>query len=257
MEQKPEIIIYRTPQGNTKIDVRLINETVWLTQQQMADLFQTTKQNIGFHLINIYAEGELDESATVKDFLTVQIEGKRKVKRLIAHYNLDAIISLGYRIKSHVATQFRIWATQQLKEFIIKGFVLDDERLKQARNNYFDDLLERIRDIRSSEKMFYRKVCDIYATSVDYDTDYPETLEFFATVQNKFHYAIHGHTAAEVLLHRADATKFNMGLTNCPGESIRKEDTEVVINFLSTKQPKSYLQVVSYWISFVILFEFA
>jgi len=253
MEQKPEIIIYRTPQGNTKIDVRLINETVWLTQQQMADLFQTTKQNISFHLINIHAEGELDESATVKDFLTVQIEGKRKVKRTLAHYNLDAIISVGYRIKSHVATQFRIWATQQLKEFIIKGFVLDDERLKQARNNYFDDLLARIRDIRSSEKMFYRKVCDIYATSIDYDPDYPETQEFFATVQNKFHYAIHGHTAAEVLLHRADANKLNMGLTNCPGESIRKEDTEVAKNYLDNSELELLNRIVTQYLEFAEL----
>ncbi|MDP2337922.1 MAG: virulence RhuM family protein [Bacteroidota bacterium] len=253
MEQKPEIIIYRTPQGNTKIDVRLINETVWLTQKQLAELFQTTVPNVNMHIKNILEEGELDANRTIQDFLIVQKEGNRGVKRSVEHYNLDMVISVGYRIKSHVATQFRIWATQQLKEFIIKGFVLDDERLKQARNNYFDDLLERIRDIRSSEKMFYRKVCDIYATSVDYDPDYPGTQEFFATVQNKFHYAIHGHTAAEVLLHRADAAKLNMGLTNWPGESIRKEDTEVAKNYLDNRELELLNRIVTQYLEFAEL----
>lgn len=187
MEQKGEILIYRSKQGNTKIDVRLENESVWLTQKQLAELFQTTVPNINMHIKNIIGEGELEAVRTIQDFLIVQKEGIRKVQRNVEHYNLDMVISVGYRIKSHVATQFRIWATQKLKEFIIKGFVLDEERLKQARNNYFDELLSQIRDIRSSEKVFYRKICDIYATSVDYDSNQTLTHEFFASVQNKFH----------------------------------------------------------------------
>jgi len=250
MEQKGEILIYRSKQGNTKIDARLVNESVWLTQQQMADLFQTTKQNISLHLINIYKEGELDENSTVKDFLTVQKEGSRKINRLIAYYNLDAVISVGYRIKSSIATQFRIWATRQLKEFIIKGFVLDDERLKQARNNYFDELLSQIRDIRSSEKVFYRKICDIYATSVDYDPDQQSTHEFFATVQNKFHWAIHQHTAAELLMLRANANSPNMGLTNWPGEQIRKQDAEVAKNYLNPEELEILNRIVNQYLEF-------
>ena len=200
MNENGEILIYRTPKGNTKIDVQLQNETLWLNQKQIAELFQTTVPNVNMHIKNILQEGELEANSTIKDFLIVQKEGKRNVKRNVEHYNLDMIISLGYRIKSHIATQFRIWATKQLKEYIIKGFVLDDERLKQAKNNYFDELLSRIRDIRSSEKVFYRKVCDIYATSVDYDTNETKTIEFFATVQNKFHWAITGKTAAEIII---------------------------------------------------------
>lgn len=250
MEQKGEILIYRSKQGNTKIDARLVNESIWLTQQQMADLFQTTKQNISLHLINIYKEGELDENSTVKDFLTVQKEGRRKIKRFIAYYNLDAVISVGYRIKSSIATQFRIWATKQLKEFIIKGFVLDEERLKQARNNYFDELLSQIRDIRSSEKVFYRKICDIYATSVDYDPNQPSTLEFFATVQNKFHWAIHQHTAAELLMLRANASRPNMGLTNWPGEQIRKQDAEVAKNYLNPEELEMLNRIVNQYLEF-------
>jgi hypothetical protein len=207
------ILIYQNKDGLTKIDVRLENETLWITQQQMAELFQTTKQNVSLHINNIYKEGELQELATVKDFLTVQHEGRRRIKRLLQHYNLDMIISVGYRIKSTVATHFRIWATQIIKEFLLKGFVLDDERLKEARNNYFDELLERIRDIRTSEKLFYRKICDIFATSIDYDPDVETTNIFFASVQNKFHWAIHAHTAAELILERADSAQLNMGLT--------------------------------------------
>ena len=181
------------------------NETLWLNQKQIAELFQTTVPNVNMHIKNILEEGELESISTIKDFLIVQKEGKRNVKRTIEHYNLDMIISLGYRIKSNIATQFRIWATKQLKEYIVKGFVLDDERLKQAKNNYFDDLLQRIRDIRSSEKVFYRKVCDIYATSADYDPTQSKTLDFFATVQNKFHWAVTGKTAAEIIIERSDA----------------------------------------------------
>ena len=212
-----EILIYRSPQGNTKIDVRLQDETVWLNQYQIADLFQTDRTSITKHIGNIYESGELEESSTCAKFAQVQKEGKRSISREVNYYNLDVIISVGYRVQSSIATHFRIWATKRLKEYIIKGFVLDDERLKQARNDYFDELLARIRDIRSSEKVFYRKVCEIYATSADYDPTQQKTLDFFATVQNKFHWAVTGNTAAEILMDRADAGKPNMGLTNCPG----------------------------------------
>lgn len=250
MKQKGEIIIYQSPQGNTKIDARLVNESLWLTQKQLAELFQTSVPNINMHIKNIIEEGELEAVRTIQDFLIVQKEGKRNIKRTVEHYNLDMVISVGYRIKSHIATQFRIWATQQLKEFIIKGFVLDDERLKQARNNYFDELLSQIRDIRSSEKVFYRKICDIYATSVDYDPDQPSTQEFFATVQNKFHWAIHQHTAAELLMLRANASQPNMGLTNWPGEQIRKQDTEVAKNYLNPEELEWLNRIVNQYLEF-------
>lgn len=248
-----EILIYQTPDGNTKVDVRVEGETVWLTQNQLADLFQTTKQNISLHINNVFEEGELEEKATVKEYLTVQTEGKRQVKRSVLHYNLDVIISVGYRVKSHVGTHFRIWATQRLKEYIIKGFVLDDERLKQARNNYFDELLSRIRDIRSSEKVFYRKVCDIFATSIDYDADTEAARQFFATVQNKFHWAIHAHTAAELIVKRADATKPNMGLTNWPGERIKKEDITVAKNYLTAEELDQLNRIVNQYLEFAEL----
>lgn len=250
---KGEIIIYQSEAGNTKIDVRLENETLWLTQQQMADLFQTTKQNVSLHLKNIFEEGELEEVTTVKNFLTVRKEGKRNIKRTLAHYNLDAIIAVGYRIKSHVATKFRIWATERLKEYLIKGFVLDDERLKKARNDYFDELLWRIRDIRSSEKVFYRKVCDIYATSIDYDADSQLSQEFFATVQNKFHWAITGQTAAEIIRRRADATQPNMGLTNFPSDIIRRQDVTVAKNYLNADELEELNLIVSQYLEFAEL----
>ena len=236
MNENGEILIYRTPKGNTKIDIQLKNETLWLNQKQIAELFQTTVSNVNMHIKNILEEGELEANPTIKDFLIVQKEGKRNIRRTIEHYNLDMVVSLGYRIKSHIATQFRIWATKQLKEYMIKGFVLDDERLKQAKNNYFDELLSRIRDIRSSEKVFYRKVCDIYATSVDYDPKETKTLEFFATVQNKFHWAITGKTAAEIIIERSDAKLPNIGLTNFPSESLRKQDVYIAKNYLSEKE---------------------
>ena len=207
MASKSEIIIYQTPKGDTKIDVLVKEETVWITQVQMTELFQTTKQNISLHIKNIYEEGELEAEGTVKEYLTVQQEGKRKVKRMVQFYNLDVIISVGYRVKSHVGTHFRKWATQRLRDYIIKGFVLDDERLKQARNNYFDELLQQIRDIRSTEKVFYRKVCDIFSTSVDYDSQTDLAQQFFASIQNKFHWAIHAHTAAELIVERADISQ--------------------------------------------------
>jgi hypothetical protein len=247
------ILIYQNKDGLTKIDVRLENETLWITQQQMADLFQTTKQNVSLHIINIYKEEELQEWATVKDFLTVQHEGKRKVKRALQHYNLDMIISVGYRIKSTVATHFRIWATQVIKEFLIKGFALDDERLKEARNNYFDELLERIRDIRTSEKLFYRKICDIFATSIDYDPDVEITRNFFASIQNKFHWAIHAHTAAELIVERADAAQPNMGLTTWTGKSIKQHDVVVAKNYLNTIELDYLNRLVSQYLEFAEL----
>ena len=196
-EPQSELIIYQTDEGDTRLQVRIERETVWLSQNQMADLFQTTKQNVSLHLKNIFTEGELHEESVVKDFLTTASDGKNYLTR---HFNLDVIISVGYRVKSHRGTQFRIWATQRLREYIVKGFALDDERLKQVGGgNYFDELLARIRDIRSSEKIFWRKVLDIYATSIDYEPNVEMSQKFFATVQNKMHWAAHGHTAAEVI----------------------------------------------------------
>lgn len=230
-----QIIIYQTENGQTKLDVRLENETVWLTQKSMAELFQSSVPNINMHLKNIFDEGELDPKATIKDFLIVRQEGNREVNRQIEYYNLDAIISVGYRVKSHVATAFRIWATQRLKEYIIKGFVMDDERLKNpdVPFDYFDELLRRIQDIRTSEKRFYQKITDIYATSVDYDPTLETSILFFKTVQNKMHWAITGQTAAEIIKSRADSNKPNMGLTSWRGEKPRKQDVGIAKNYLT------------------------
>ncbi len=198
---KGEVIFYQTDDGKTRLEVRLQDETVWLSQKLMAELFQTTKQNISLHIQNVFDEGELMTDATVKEYLTVQTEGSRQVKRPVDFYNLDMIISVGYRIKSHVATRFRQWATQRLREYIIKGFTMDDERLKEVNNigsDYFDEMLERIRDIRSSEKRFYQKIRDIYKLAADYDPTAEETMEFFSIVQNKLHFAVSGKTAAEI-----------------------------------------------------------
>ena len=234
MENNSQIIIYQTENRQTKLEVRLENETVWLTQKLMADLFQTTTQNITIHLKNIFEEGELMEEATCKDFLQVRKEGARMVERTQKFYNLDAIISVGYRIKSSVATNFRIWATKNLKEYIIKGFVLDDERLKNpdAPFDYFDELLRRIQDIRTSEKRFYQKITDIYATSVDYDPTLETSITFFKTVQNKMHWAITGQTAAEIIKSRANSNNTNMGLTNWRGAKPRKQDVSIAKNYL-------------------------
>ena len=250
MRQESEILIYQSPQGNTKVEVRVEGETVWLSQGQMADLFQTTKQNISLHIKNIFNEGELTPDSVVKEYLTTASDGK---EYRTLHYNLDVIISVGYRVRSHVGTHFRIWATQRLREYIIKGFVLDDERLKLARDPYFDELLGRIRDIRSSEKVFYRKVCEIYATSIDYDPKSDVSKAFFATVQNKFHWAIHGHTAAELIIHRADSTKPQMGLTNFPGEQIKKADVKVAKNYLNENELKQLNLIVSQYLDFAEL----
>ena len=233
-ENNSQIIIYQNENGETKLDVRFQDETVWLTQKLMAELFQTTPQNITIHLKNIFEEGELEEKATCKDFLQVQTEGKREVKRERQFYNLDAIISVGYRIKSNVATKFRQWATSQLREYIVKGFVLDDERLKNPDLpfDYFEELTQRIQDIRTSEKRFYRKITDIYATSVDYDPTLEISIGFFKTVQNKLHWAITGNTASEIITKRADSTKENMGLTNWRTANIRKTDVSIAKNYL-------------------------
>ena len=219
MEEKNNIIIYQLDDGKTKIDVKLEDETVWLSQQQMADLYDTTKQNISSHIKNIFDEEELSENSTVKEFLTVQKEGNRNVERKVKYYNLDMIISLGYRIKSKVATNFRKWATERLKEYMIKGFTMDDERLKgNGGGNYWKELLARIKDIRSSEKVLYRQVLDLYATAIDYDPKDSKSIEFFKIVQNKLHYATHGHTAPEVIYERAESDKPFMGLTTFKGD---------------------------------------
>lgn len=249
-----EIIIYQTQDGQTKIDVRIENETVWLTQNQMAELFQTTKQNISLHIKNIFEEGELTEDSTVKDYLTVQNEGSRKVSRNVTHYNLDVIISVGYRVKSLRGTQFRIWATQVLKEYMKKGFALNDDLLKQAGGGgYWKELLERIRDIRSSEKVFYRQILDIYATSTDYNPNAEETKLFFKVVQNKMHFAAHGHTAAEVIYLRADSTKDNMGLTVFKGKHPKKDEVTVAKNYLDEKELNILNRITSAYLEFAEL----
>ncbi|MBU0510181.1 MAG: virulence RhuM family protein [Chloroflexi bacterium] len=249
-----EIILYQTENGQTKLEVRLEDETVWLTQQQLATLLQTSKQNISLHIHNIYEEGELIPEATVKEILTVRSEGARQVTRALDHYNLDMIISVGYRIKSHVATRFRQWATRHLREYIIKGFVMDDERLKQmGPGNYFEELLARIRDIRSSEKVFWRKALDIYATSIDYDPNTESSRRFFAVVQNKMHWAAHGHTAAEIITQRADAEQPNMGLTSWSGEKVRKADVSVAKNYLTQAELDTLNRIVTIYLEFAEL----
>lgn len=247
-----QIIIYQTEDGQTKLDVRLDSETVWLTQKAMAELFQTTSQNITMHLKNVFEDGELTESATCKDFLQVQQEGTRQVERRHKMYNLDAIISVGYRIKSHVATRFRQWATQHLREYIVKGFIMDDERLKNpdAPFDYFDELLRRIADIRTSEKRFYQKITDIYATSVDYDPTLDTSLNFFKTVQNKLHWAITGQTAAEIIATRADHNQSNMGLTSWRGVKVRKADVGIAKNYLNATELEALNNLVEQYLVF-------
>ena len=235
---KSQFLVYETEDGQVKIDVRLFDETVWLTQQLMADLFQTSQQNISLHVQNVYQEGELAQEATYKKDLSVRREGKREVKRLLDYYSLDMIISVGYRVKSRVATRFRIWATQHLREYIIKGFVLDDERLKNPDQpfDYFDELIRRIQDIRTSERRFYQKITDIYATSIDYDPTLEISIEFFKTVQNKMHWAITGKTAAEIIHERADSEKPHMGLTNWRDAKVRKQNVTIAKNYLTKEE---------------------
>ncbi len=251
-KNQSQLIIYQTEAGETRIDVRFQDETVWLSQQLMAELFQTTKQNISLHIINIYEDQELLPQATVKEFLTVQKEGSRQVRRKVEFYNLDMIISVGYRIKSRIATHFRQWATRHLREFIVKGFVLDDERLKNPDQpfDYFDELLRRIQDIRTAERRFYQKITDIYATSVDYDPTAEMSIDFFKTVQNKMHWAITGQTAAEIIRSRADSKKPNMGLTNWRGVKIRKDDIEIAKNYLNEKELLALNNLVEQYLIF-------
>ena len=251
LENFGDIIIYQSEDGNTKIDVVLEDESVWLTQIQMAELFDTSKQDISYHINNIYEEKELEENRTVKEFLTVQDEGNRRVSRKVKYYNLDMIISLGYRIKSKVATNFRKWATERIKEYIIKGFIMDDERLKgNGGGNYWKELLDRIRDIRSSEKVLYRQVLDLYATSVDYDPKDVKSIKFFKIVQNKLHYAAHGHTAPEVIYERADSEKPFMGLKTFKGDLPVLRDAVIAKNYLDEEELKVLNNIVSGYFDF-------
>ncbi len=247
-----QILIYQSETGETKIDVRLEDETVWLTQKLMAELFQTTVPNINTHLKNIFEEGELNQKATIKKSLIVRKEGNREVSREVEFYSLDAIISVGYRIKSHTATRFRQWATERLKEYIVKGFILDDERLKNPDlpYDYFEELSRRIQDIRTSEKRFYRKITDIYALSVDYDPTQEISINFFKTVQNKLHWAITGQTAAEIVHDRADHKKANMGLTNWRGAKVRKQDVAIAKNYLNEEELKVLNNLVEQYLIF-------
>lgn len=246
-----QIVIYQTEDGLTKIEVRLENDSVWLSQQQMADLYQTSRTNVVEHIKHIYEEQELDIDSTCRNFRQVRQEGNRQVEREIPFYNLDMIISLGYRVKSRIATNFRRWATERLKEYMIKGFTMDDERLKQVGGGgYWKELLDRIRDIRSSEKVMYRQVLDLYATSVDYNPRAEESIQFFKIVQNKLHYAAHGHTAAEVIFDRADADKPFMGLTTFAGEHPTRNDIMVAKNYLNEDELKILNNLVSGYFDF-------
>ena len=249
---KGQFLIYRAEDGRLKLDVRLEDETVWLSQQHMADLFQTSRQNVTLHIKTVYEEGELGPAATSKKSLLVRHEGSREVRREITLYNLDMIISVGYRVKSAIATRFRIWATQKLREYIIKGFVLDDERLKNPDTpfDYFEELLRRIQDIRTSERRFYQKITDIYATSMDYDPTAEPSIEFFKTVQNKMHWAITGMTAAEIIQDRADSSRPNMGLTNWRGAKVRKQDVAIAKNYLDADELAALNNLVEQYLIF-------
>lgn len=245
-----KMMIYQDENGITKVDVTFSDEDVWLTQVQLAEIYDTTKQNVSQHIDNILKENELDEHRTVKDFLTVRQEGKRKVQRNIAYYNLDMIIALGYRVQSQIAIRFRRWATERLHEYIQKGFTMDDERLKQGGNRYFRELLQRIRDIRASERNFYQQVTDIYATSIDYDPRNKMTRDFFATIQNKLHYAVHEHTAAEVIYDRVNSDKPMLGMTNFKGSYITRDDVKIAKNYLSESELQRLNLLVSQFLDF-------
>ncbi|MGB4334646.1 MAG: virulence RhuM family protein [Chromatiaceae bacterium] len=247
-----QFVIYQSADGQIKLDVRFVDETVWLTQQQVAELFQTSRTNVVEHILHIYEEGELEAAATCREFRQVRTEGTREVARSMAFYNLDMILSVGYRVKSAVATRFRIWATQQLREYIVKGFVLNDERLKNPDQpfDYFEELTRRIQDIRTSERRFYQKITDIYATSVDYDPTQPESIAFFQTVQNKMHWAITGQTAAEIIHTRADQFQPNMGLTNWRGGKVRKADVSIAKNYLNADELAALNNLVEQYLVF-------
>lgn len=252
MDNKNEILIYEDKDGLTRVDVKFIDEDVWLTKYQLADIYKTTRQNIEQHINNIYEDNELPNS-TCKKFLQVQKEGNREVKRNIDHYNLDMIIALGYRVQSDVAVRFRIWATTRLHEYIQKGFTMDDSRLKQGGNRYFKELLQRIRDIRSSERNFYQQVTDIYATSIDYDPRSEITKKFFATVQNKLHYAVHEQTAAELIYNRVDNGKPYVGMTNFEGNYVTIDDVKIAKNYLSEIELQRLNLLVSQFLDFAEL----
>ncbi len=253
-----EFILYQTEDGRTRIECRLENETIWLTQAQIAELFQTTPQNVTLHLKAIFSEGELAEAATCKDYLQVRSEGAREVSRKLRHYRLEAILAVGFRVRSHRGTQFRQWAMSRLNEYLVKGFTMDDERLKnppgKGQTDYFDEQLARIRDIRSSERRFYQKVLDIFATSVDYTPNVAVSQQFFASVQNKMHWAAHGQTAAEVIHARVDAQKPFMGLqTTRPGGIIRKDDVSIAKNYLNEEELDTLNRIVNAYIEFAEL----
>lgn len=233
MDKENKLILYKDEEGKVSVNTRFADEDVWLTQDQLAEIYQTTQENISMHISNIYADGELEKEGTYKKFLLVRQEGKRQVRRNMDHYNLDMIIALGYKVQSAIAVRYRRWATRLLHEFIQKGFVMDDERLKQGGNRYFKELLQRIRDIRSSERNFYQQVTDIYATSTDYDPRAKITKQFFATVQNKMHYAVHEHTAAELIYERVDNEKPFVGMTNFKGNYVTRDDVKIAKNYLT------------------------
>lgn len=248
-----DLLLYQTEDGQTRIEVRLQDESVWMTQAMMAELFQTTTQNITLHIKTIYRDGELQETATCKEYLQVQTEGKRNISRARKFYNLPAIMAVGFRVRSPRGTQFRRWAIERLNEYLVKGFTMDDERLKQVVNigsDYFDEMLERIRDIRSSEKRFYQKIRDIYKLAVDYDPKAEETLAFFKIVQNKLHFAISGKTAAELIADRADASQPNMGLTAWKGEKVRKGDVTIAKNYLNNDEMENLNRIVSMYLDY-------
>lgn len=244
------IIIYQDEDGITKVSVRFVDEDIWLSQNQIAEIYKTTQENISMHIKHIYEDGELERNLTNKKFLLVKSEGNRKVRRNIDHYNLDMIISLGYRVQSQVATRFRTWATQRLHEYMQKGFTMDDERLKQGGNRYFRELLQRIRDIRSSERNFYQQVTDIYSTSIDYDPRSDLTRKFFATVQNKLHFAVHEHTAAEIIYERVDNGKPFVGMTNFKGDYVTSDDVKIAKNYLSEIELQRLNLLVSQFLDF-------
>ena len=252
-ESGGEFLLYQTEDGQVRLDVRLQDETVWLTQATMSELFQTTPQNITTHLKAIYKEGEVEESATCKEYLQVQQEGSRSVSRTRKFYSLPAIIAVGYRVRSHRGTQFRRWATERLNEYLVKGFIMDDDRLKAGINigsDYFDELLERIRDIRSSEKRFYQKIRDIYKLAADYDPKAEETQEFFGIVQNKLHFAISGKTAAELISKRADVSQPNLGLTSWKGTKVRKGDVTIAKNYLNADEIEGLNRIVTMYLDY-------
>ena len=244
------LIIYQDDNGSVKVNVRFSDEDVWLTQAQLAEIYATTQENISMHLSNIYKDAELEQVRTYKKILLVRQEGARSVRREMDHYNLDVVIALGYRIQSQVATRFRRWATERLHEYIQKGFAMDDDRLKQGGNRYFRELLQRIRDIRASERNFYQQVTDIYATSVDYDPRTKLTHDFFAAIQNKLHYAVHEHTAAEIIFERVDSNKPLLGMTNFKGDYITKDDVRIAKNYLSEKELQRLNLLVSQFLDF-------